>query len=152
MPVSVGTPAPGFTLPNTDSTPFSLEQAKGRKTLLVFIPFPWTGLCDGEACTLRDHFADLNALDANIVMVTTYPRPALAKWSAENGFNFPVLSDFWPHGEVSRLYGVFNEERGCANRATFVLDAEGTVRQVIATESLGTPREYDAYTAALATF
>jgi len=152
MSVSAGAPAPGFTLPNIDNTPFSLEQAKGHKTLLVFIPFPWTGICDGEACTLRDHFADLNALDANVVLVTTYPRPALAKWAEENGFAFPVLSDFWPHGEVSRLYGVFNEERGCANRATFVLDAAGMVREVIATDSLGTPREYGAYTEALAKF
>jgi peroxiredoxin len=152
MSPAVGAAAPDFTLPNTDATPFSLSQTRGRKTLLVFIPFPWTGICDGEACTLRDHSADLNALEANVVIVTTYPRQALAKWAAENGFTFPVLSDFWPHGEVSRLYGTFNEERGCANRSTFVIDADGVLREVIASGALGTPREYAAYAEALAKF
>ena len=122
MSVTIGSPAPELSLPDTTGAPYSLEKARGHKTLLVFIPFPWTGICDGEACTLRDHFADLNALDANVVIVTTYPRPANKRWAAENGFTFPVLSDFWPHGAVSRLYGTFNEERGCANRSTFVID------------------------------
>jgi peroxiredoxin (alkyl hydroperoxide reductase subunit C) len=152
MSPAVGAPAPEFTLVDADNNPFSLSQTRGRKTLLVFIPFPWTGICDGEACTLRDHFADLHALDANVVIVTTYPRPANKRWAAENGFNFPVLSDFWPHGGVSRLYGTFNEERGCANRSTFVIDADGVLREVIASGALGTPREYAAYTEALARF
>jgi len=152
MSVAIGSPAPGFALVDTEGAPFALEQARGRKTLLVFIPFPWTGLCDGEACTLRDHFADLNALDATVVIINCYPRPANKKWAAENGFAFPVLSDFWPHGEVSRSYGAFNEEKGCANRATFILDADGVVREIVASESLGTPREYAAYVEALSKF
>ena len=152
MSLAIGSPAPAFTLPDTEARPFSLTQTRGHKTLLVFIPFPWTGNCDGEACTLRDHLADLNALDANVVIVTCYPRPANKKWAAENGFGFPVLSDFWPHGEVCRLYGAFNEERGSANRTTFVLDAEGVVREIVASGSLGTPREYAAYVEALGRF
>ncbi len=152
MPLAIGSPAPEFTLLDTRKAPFGLAQTRGRKTLIVFIPFPFTGICDGEACTLRDHFADLNALDANVVIITTYPYPANKRWAAENGFAFPVLSDFWPHGEVSRRYGVFNEERGCANRATFVLDADGIVREIVASASLGTPREYAAYVAALGKF
>jgi peroxiredoxin (alkyl hydroperoxide reductase subunit C) len=76
--------------------------------------------------------------------------PSNAKWSEINGFGFPVLSDFWPHGETVKRYGVFNEKLGCANRATFVLDADGVVREIVATDSLGTPREFDAYTEALA--
>jgi peroxiredoxin len=152
MSVQIGSPAPDFSLPDTEGTVVTLEQQRGSKTLLVFIPFPWTGICDGEACTLRDHFADLNALDANVVMISCYPRPALAKWSAENGFRFPVLSDFWPHGEVTRRYGAFNEETGSARRNTFVLDGDGVVREIVATDSLGTPREYDAYVEALGKF
>jgi len=152
MPVALGSPAPEFSLPDTAGAAFTLDKARGRKALLVFIPFPWTGTCDGEACTLRDHFADLNALDANVVIITTYPRQALKKWAAENGFAFPVLSDFWPHGEVARLYGVLNEKNGAAVRTSFVLDAEGIVRAVVASESLGTPREYAAYVEALNSF
>ena len=62
---------------------------------------------------------------------------------------FPVLSDFWPHGDVARAYGVFDERVGVANRTTFVLDAEGIVREIIASDSLGTAREHDAYATAL---
>jgi peroxiredoxin len=152
MPVQIGSPAPDFSLPDTEGTQVTLEQQRGGKTLVVFIPFPWTGICDGEACTLRDHFADLNSLDANVVMISSYPRPALKRWAQENGFRFPVLSDFWPHGEVTRRYGAFNEQTGSANRSTFVLDADGVVREIVATDSLGTPREYDAYVEALGKF
>jgi len=152
MPVEVGSPAPDFSLPDTEGTTVTLEQYRGRKTLVVFIPFPWTGTCDGEACTLRDHFADLNALDANLVIISTYPRPAIKKWAQENGFRFPVLSDFWPHGEVGRRYGVFDQDTGSNRRSTFVLDADGVVRAIVASESLGTPREYDAYVEALNSF
>ena len=152
MSVEIGSPAPAFALPDTEGTIVTLEQHRGSKTLVVFIPFPWTGICDGEACTLRDHFADLNSLDANVVMISSYPRPAIKKWVQENGFRFPVLSDFWPHGQVGRLYGVFDEGTGSNRRSTFVLDADGVVRAIVATESLGTPREYGAYVEALNSF
>ena len=152
MSVSVGSPAPEFALPDTEGTIFTQEHLRGGTTLLVFIPFPWTGICDGEACTLRDHFADLNSLDANVVVISCYPRPAIKKWAQENRFRFPVLSDFWPHGEVTRRYGVFDEKTGSARRSTFVLDTEGIVREVVASEALGTPREYAAYVEALGRF
>lgn len=152
MSVQIGSPAPDFSLPDTERTIFTRDHLRGSKTLLVFIPFPWTGICDGEACTLRDNFADLNALDANVVVISCYPRPALKKWAQENGFRFPVLSDFWPHGGASRAYGTFNEDVGAANRSTFVLDSEGVVRAIVASGALGTPREYDAYVEALGQF
>lgn len=152
MSVQIGSPAPEFALPDTEGTIFTRDNLRGGKTLLVFIPFPWTGLCDGEACTLRDHFADLNGLDANVVIISSYPRPALKKWTQENGFRFPVLSDFWPHGEVGRRYGVFDESTGSNRRSTFVLDSEGVVRAIVASDALGTPREYDAYVEALNSF
>lgn len=152
MTVTVGSPAPDFSLPDTEGATVTLEQLRGRKTLVVFIPFPFTGICDGEACTLRDHFADLDSLDANVVVITCYPRQANKKWAQENGFGFPVLSDFWPHGEATRRYGAFNEKNGAAYRSSFVLDAAGVVREIVASESLGTPREYAAYVEALNSF
>lgn len=152
MAVEIGAPAPDFSLPDTEGAAVTLEQMHGRKTLVVFIPFPFTGICDGEACTLRDHFADLGTLDANVVIITCYPRPANKKWAQENGFSFPVLSDFWPHGDVTRRYGAFNEKTGAANRSTFVLDAAGGVREIVASDALGTPREYVAYVGALSGF
>ncbi len=149
MTVTIGAPAPDFELPAGDKTPTSLASFRGHNTLVVFIPFPFTGNCSTEVCTLRDHLADLAGLDANVVVVTCDTPYANRVWAEQNGLTFPVLSDFWPHGEVARSYGAFNERTGSANRHTFVLDADGIVRNVIKTDSLGTIREYDAYVEAL---
>jgi peroxiredoxin len=150
MPAEIGSPAPDFTLRNFDGEFVSLESLKGRKTLVVFIPFPFTDTCQGELCAIRDHLGDLNGLDANVVAITCDTVFANRAWSAQNGFEFPVLSDFWPHGVVTSAYGAFDDKAGVANRWTFVLDATGIVREIINTESRKIPREFDAYVAALA--
>ncbi len=149
MPLAIGTAAPDFSLFDQNKEQVSLADLKGHNALVVFIPFPFTGHCDDEGCQLRDGLAELADLDAKVVVITTHAIPTNAKWASENGFDFPVLSNFWPHGDVVKAYGAFNESLGCANRVTYVLDAEGTVRDVIATDSLGTPREYELYGEAL---
>ncbi len=150
MSARIGEPAPAFDLNNQHRERVSLDTIKGNKSLIVFIPFPFTGTCEGELCTIRDSIAELSALDANVVAVTCDTVPSNAKWSDINGFEFPVLSDFWPHGQVAQAYGAFNEELGCANRVTYVLDSDGVVRDIIASEGLGTAREFSLYTKALA--
>ena len=147
--LSVGTPAPEFTLRTIDKSEVSLSDFRGKKTLLVFIPFPFTGTCEGELCKLRDDLATLTDLDAQIVVITCDTIPSNAKWAAENGFDFPILSDFWPHGETVKAYDNFNDKVGAANRTTYVLDAEGIIREVISSDSLGTPREHELYEEAL---
>jgi peroxiredoxin (alkyl hydroperoxide reductase subunit C) len=149
MPATVGSPAPAFSLSDQDKNTVSLDDFKGKKSLIVFIPFPFTGICDEESCMIRDHLAALNDLDANVAVVTCHAVPVAKKWSDENGFTFPVLSDFWPHGAVATEYGAFNETVGAANRVSVVLDADGVVRSVIDSGSLGTPREFDEYVTAL---
>lgn len=149
MPAETGAPAPDFALRNQDKNEVSLESFRGRNTVLVFIPFPFTGICDGEACAIRDNMSLFEELDANVAVITAHAVPTNKQWAETEGFGFPVLSDFWPHGEVAKAYGAFNEALGVANRATYVLDADGVVRQVIATDSLGTAREFDAYVEAL---
>jgi len=148
--MTVGNPAPAFELRDQDKNLVSLESLQGRKTLVVFIPFPFTGICDTETCTIRDNLSSLNDLDANVVIITVHAVPVAKKWAEENGFTFPVLSDYWPHGETAKAYGAFNDTVGAANRYTFVLDADGVIREVINTESLGIHREFDSYVEALA--
>jgi peroxiredoxin len=149
MPAEIGAPAPEFSLAGSDMKPVPLADLRGRATLVVFIPFPFSGTCRDELCTLRDHLAALNSLDAGVVAITCDTPFANGEWSRQNGFGFPVLSDFWPHGETAKAYGAFDERTGSANRTTFVLDAESVVRDVVASGSLGTPRDYDEYVAAL---
>ena len=150
MPLNVGDPAPDFTLFSHLREQISLGDLAGSKSLVVFIPFPFTGTCEGELCLIRDRLAELNDLEANVVVITCDTVPSNAKWAGDNGFEFPILSDYWPHGEVSKAYGTFNEKLGVANRSTFVLDGAGVVREVVSTDSLGTAREFEAYVEALA--
>lgn len=149
MTAQVGSPAPGFSLVDQDKNTVTLDDLKGRKSLIVFIPFPFTGICDEESCLIRDRLATLNDMDANVAVITCHAVPVAKKWSDENGFTFPVLADFWPHGAVATEYGAFNETVGASNRVSFVLDADGIVRSIIDSGSLGTPREFDEYAAAL---
>jgi peroxiredoxin len=150
MPLAIGTKAPDFTLYDQNKEQVSLSDLVGHNSLIVFIPFPFTGHCDNEGCAIRDGLGSLESIDAKVVVITDHAVPVNAKWAADNGFDFPVLSDFWPHGEATRAYGAFNDILGAANRVTYVLDADGVIRNVIATESLGIPREYELYGQALA--
>ncbi len=150
MPLAIGTAAPDFNLIDQAKNEVSLEDLKGGNALVVFIPFPFTGICDNEGCQLRDGLGELGGLDAKVVVITTHAVPTNAKWASENGFEFPVLADYWPHGDVVKSYGAFNDATGTANRVTYVLNASGIIRDVIATDSLGTPREYELYGQSLA--
>lgn len=114
--------------------------------LLVFYPFTFTGVCEGELCRLRDDHAQFEETGVQVFALSCDAGP---QWAEQQGWTFPVLSDFWPHGEVAKAYGVFNDDLGCANRATFLIGADGTVVDTFASDSLGTPREADRYTEAL---
>ncbi len=118
MPLSIGTPAPNFSLFDQNREEVSLGDLKGSKALIVFIPFPFTGHCDNEGCQLRDGLAELAEVDAKVVVITAHAVPTNAKWAAENDFTFPVLAHFWPHGDVIKAYDAFNEVLGSAIRSS----------------------------------
>ena len=148
MSVQVGDAAPAFELSNQDREDGQPRALKGRKSLIVFIPFPFTGICEGELCMIRDNLADLGDMDANVVCHHGSRRAHHQGWAEANHFGFSVLSDYWPHGETAKAYGAFNDKVGAANRYTFVLDEEDHPRHH-PTESLGIGREFDEYTKAL---
>lgn len=149
MAAEIGAPAPDFALVDQDRNEVTLASLQGRKSLIVFIPFPFTGVCSSELCELRDNLAALGDLDANVVVITTHAAPTNKAWADQHGIEFPILADYWPHGDVAQAYGTFNDALGAATRSTYVLDGDGVVREIIATDSLGTAREYDAYVTAL---
>lgn len=150
MPAVIGQPAPDFSLRDQANNTVSLADLKGQKALIVFIPFPFTGICDSEACAVRDDLKALQDLGAKVVVITAHAGPTNRKWAAENNLTFPVLSDFWPHGAVAQAYGAFNDQIGVAVRQSFVLDKDGIVREIIKSEQLGQAREHAAYARALA--
>jgi peroxiredoxin len=127
MTLSVGDAAPDFSLPDQDKQVVSLAGLRGAPVLLVFYPFAFSSLCTGELCQLRDELADYTGAGVQVRAISTDPVFSLKAWRDQQGFGFPLLSDFWPHGATSQAYGVFNERAGMAVRATFLVDADGTV-------------------------
>ncbi|MGZ4690543.1 MAG: peroxiredoxin [Acidimicrobiia bacterium] len=151
MTVEVGQAAPDFTLKDQAGNDVSLSDYKGKQpVVLVFYPFTFTGVCQGELCAIRDDPSTFESAGAAVLAISCDTRHAQAQWAEQQGFTFPVLSDFWPHGAVAKSYGVFNEQLGCANRASFVIDKDGKVAATFASANLATPRSRDEYASALA--
>ena len=127
MSISVGDTAPEFSLPDQDKQVVSLAELRGAPVLVVFYPFAFSGICTGELCQLRDELSTYSDAGVRVVAISTDPVFSLKAFKAKEGFDFSLLSDFWPHGAVAQAYGVFNEKAGMALRGTFLIDAEGTI-------------------------
>ncbi len=145
MPLEIGSRAPDFTLRRQTGEKVSLEDLKGEKSMIVFIPFPFTGTCTEEACNLRDNLAVLNNSGTRVAVITTHGTATNKEWARQNNFEFDILADYWPHGVVSQMYGAFDYTHGYAKRVTYFLDSEGIVRDVVASDVLGEARDYASY-------
>jgi len=151
MTIAPGDEAPDFTLNDTDGNQVTLSSFRGDTSVtLVFIPFAFTGRCQGELCELSDNISRFNDAGNQVLAITCDRAPSLKEWKAQQGFDFPLLSDGWPHGEVARAYGCFNEDLGCAERQTVVVGKDGTVVESFRSGGLGEARSLDSYTDALA--
>ena len=132
MAVEVGQQAPDFELKDQHGTPVRLSDFQGRKNVvLVFYPLAFSGVCSGELCTLRDDFPEVTRDDVELLTVSVDSTFVLRTWADRDGFTFRMLSDFWPHGAVAKLYGVFDEDKGVATRGTFVIDKSGQIRWLV---------------------
>ena len=129
MAVEVGSQAPDFSLKNQDGQVVSLgDFANKQAVLLVFYPFAFSGICTGELCSVRDDLSSFQNDDVQVLGVSVDTTWALKAWAGQEGYDFPLLSDFWPHGEIAERYGVFNSDAGFAIRGTFLIDKTGVVR------------------------
>ena len=150
MTIEVGDLAPDFELMDQDRTPVRLSSFRGRKSVvIVFYPLSFTGVCEGEMCALRDSIEDFSSDDVQTLAISVDSGPVHAKWAAEQGYTFPLLADFWPHGEVARTYGVLQEDIGLALRGTFIVDKQGAVAYKVV-NALPDARDLDDYRAVLA--
>ncbi|MGE3285775.1 MAG: peroxiredoxin [Pseudonocardia sp.] len=150
MPPEVGTEAPDFTLKDQNNQEVTLSSFRGdRAALVVFYPFAFSGICTGELCAIRDDLASFQNDDVQILAVSVDHVFALKAWAQAEGYEFPLLSDFWPHGEVAQAYGVFNDKAGMAVRGTFLVDEAGIVR-FAEVNGPGQARDQDAWRKALA--
>jgi mycoredoxin-dependent peroxiredoxin len=129
MPIEVGAVAPDFTLRDQNNEEITLSSFHGKKAvLLVFYPLAFTGICTGELCAVRDDLPTFQNEDVQVITVSVDSSYTHKIFAEREGYQFPLLSDFWPHGGVAQQYGVFNETVGFANRGTFLIDRDGIVR------------------------
>lgn len=141
MAIEVGQEAPDFTLPrNPGEDPIKLSDYRGKSNVVVlFFPLAWSSVCTKELCSMRDDYDRYQGLDAEILGISVDSPFALQAWSREQGFSFPLLSDF--NREVSKRYDVLYDNLlgldGVSKRAAFVVDRDGQVRYAEVCPSAG---------------
>ena len=151
MSLLIGDLAPDFTLPNQFGEDVTLSQFRGAKpVVLVFYPLSFSGICTGELCEIRDNFARFESNEVELLAISVDSKYVQKVFAEHEGYKFSVLADFWPHGQVAKDYGVFLEEHGISNRATFVIDKDGVLVSKFVTAP-GQARSLDEYDRALAT-
>lgn len=146
--IPVGSVAPDFTLKDQHGRAVTLSALRGRNVLLVFFPLAFTPVCAGELGEIQENLARYRNESVETLTISVGPPATHKVWARESGFEFPILCDFWPHGAVSQLYGVFNEVSGYPDRGTFVVDREGIVRFAECT-SPGEARDQSVWVSAL---
>jgi peroxiredoxin len=122
-----GQQAPDFTLAGSSEDPLSLSDLRGKNVVLLFFPAAFSGVCDSELGLFQELSPDFEELDAQVVGISVDGRHALREFAGKLNLKMPLLSDFYPHGEVARKYGVLGED-GMADRALFVIDGAGIIR------------------------
>ena len=128
----IGDEAPDFTLRDQFGQDVRLSDFRGRKAVaLIFFPFAFTGVCTGELSAVRNRLDEFLSFDTEVLAISCDPMFALRAFADADGLNFPLLSDFWPHGEVTRAYDVFDERSGAPRRSSYVIDKDGLVRWAV---------------------
>lgn len=127
MSVSVGDPAPDFTLPGTGGTTYSLAQFRGGPVVLVFYPGDNTPVCTRQLCSYNDELTQFAGLSAQVLGISAQSVESHESFAAKHGFRFPLLAD--EDKSVHRAYGVLGL-MDMPRRSVFVIDATGTIRYV----------------------
>jgi len=149
MALENDTQAPDFELPNQFGEHVRLGEFRGKKAVaLVFFPLAFSSTCTTEMCSLRDNLAMFKNNDIELIGISVDSKAVLRAFAENEGYDFPLLADFWPHGAVAKEYGVFLEGKGFANRATFLIDINGIIRASFITAP-GEARSIEEYQAAV---
>ena len=132
MALVIGNAAPDFELVNQHGQKISLSSYQGKKNVVViFYPFAFSGICTGEVCALRDDLSAFQNEKVELISISCDPMYANKVFAEQEGYKFQVLSDFWPHGAIAKAYGVFDENRGCATRGSFIIGTDGKIKWMV---------------------
>lgn len=146
---AIGSPAPALNLTDQHGQTVTLTDYHGVKgVLVVFYPFAFSRVCGSELQALHEAIDEFQNDRVQLLTVSCDALYSLRAYADDAGFGFPLLSDHWPHGAAARDYGVFDPDRGCAVRGTFLLDAAGAVRWSVV-NGMAEARSLDDYRAAI---
>jgi len=145
--IKIGDKAPDFTLRGSDKSQVSLKDFSGKNVVLLFYPATYSGVCTKELCMMRDGLAEYERLDAQVLAISVDSLFTLAQWKMDQGFNFPMLSDF--NKTLSKKYDVLYKEfvfemKGVSKRSAFVIDKTGIVRYAEVLENAGEMPNFEA--------
>ncbi|GMA34111.1 peroxiredoxin [Demequina litorisediminis] len=146
---AVGEAAPAFSLIDQHGRHVTLADFRGSPVLVVFVPFAFSDTCTNELIDLRDAGALSEDKNVAVAIVSCDSLYTMKAWGDAHAFDQSLLSDFWPHGEAARAYGVFSEDKGLAGRGTFLIDGEGVIRWSVINPT-GEARSIDDYREAIA--
>ena len=129
--LKVGDTAPDFTLKDQDGNPVTLSTFRGKKNVvLVYHPLAFTSICSTQMPGYNKDRQTFEGMEVQVLGISVDSSPAHRAWAEMlGGIDYPMLADFYPHGEVSKRYGILRPE-GFSERATFVIDKQGIVRSI----------------------
>ena len=123
-----GTEAPDFELRSTPDQKLSLSELGGRPVILVFYPEDWSPVCSDQLALYQELLSEFERFDAQLVGISVDGIWCHLAFARDRRLHFPLLADFEPKGEVSRLYGVYRNDDGTSERALYVIDRDGVIR------------------------
>lgn len=132
MTIKVGEKAPEFVLKDQNKEEIDLAKLKGKKVILSWHPLAFTSVCTDQMRSLERNYDRIQEKgDTVVIGISIDPFPAKQKWADILCIeNVKIVSDFFPYGQVSKAYGVFNEENGASKRANVIIDEDGNVKWV----------------------
>jgi len=126
--IEIGNRAPDFALKDQNGRTVKLTAFKGKRVLLSFRPLAWTVVCHDQMRLLEEHHLRFDELNTVALGIGVDSVPSNKAWAeAMDIVNTRLLSDFWPHGEVARRYGIFRDKDGFSERANIIVDKDGMV-------------------------
>jgi len=152
MALSIGDKAPDFNLFNTEKKEVKLSDYAGKNVVVLFFPLAFTGVCTTELCSIRDSMNVYSGLNAEVLAISVDSLFTLEKFKTEQGYQFPLLSDF--NSETAAAYGALYDNfvlgmKNVAKRSAFVVDGVGNIRYAEVLESAGDLPNFEAVQAAL---
>ncbi len=129
-PLAAGSPAPDFTLPTANGQKINLSELRGQKVVLAFFPAAFSPGCQNQMEAYTKDAEEFETHGGKVFGVSVDNTWSQKAWKDARGITIELLSDFNPKGQVAKAYGVYSDERGVANRVTFVIDAQGIIRDV----------------------